>query len=118
VLAWPEELKEIKPALRRAHSAGIDVSVLCFGPDDNSVGRSYQHEVADPEEVSTSLGCRLFVLVADREQVIIGGFLNDGAWAIMTDDPANVVLASEFVHFDMSIQFLIKRLSGSEVLEA
>jgi EmrB/QacA subfamily drug resistance transporter len=104
LLAWPDELGEMTQALRRAHSAGVNVNVLCFGETDEPVGRVQTHVMAPPKDVFESLGCRLLVLVADLEQVVIAGFVDDEAWGILTDDPAVVAVASEFVHFDMAVQ--------------
>src|SRR5581483_9965556 len=63
------------------------------------VGHTYRHEFSPPEVVLENLGCRLLVVAADREQVLIGGFLNGSAdsWGVFADDPAVVLLAVERV---------------------
>jgi HTH-type transcriptional regulator, sugar sensing transcriptional regulator len=110
---WPEELEDLEPALRRAERAGTDIGMVYFG-DGDGVGHSFRQLLATPEQVAQGLGCRLLVVVSDREEVLIAGLLGDQARGITTDSPAIVALAAEFVRFDISIQRWASRLEPEE----
>jgi sugar-specific transcriptional regulator TrmB len=112
---WPEDLCLIKPLVRKADRAGIDVSVMSFGEDDDPVGRTYSHRFSTPEVVYRNLGCRLLVVVADRQEVLIGGFLEDDAWGVYADDPAVVLVAVEYVRHDIAMQVLAERVGPDKV---
>jgi hypothetical protein len=108
ILTWPEEYKVLEPALRRAEKDGVDISMVLFGSESEVVGRAFEHVFASGPEVMGDLGCRLHVLVSDHEAVVVAGLLEDEAWGVFTDDPAVVMLASEFIVFDMSVQHFVK----------
>ncbi|MFJ9590783.1 TrmB family transcriptional regulator [Streptomyces acidicola] len=110
LIAFPEELAPLEPPLRRAYSSGVDVFVAGFGADgEQSYGQAFSHATAPADELAEDTGCRLFVLVADRQELVVAGFTDDGAWGAFTDDPAIVMMASEFARIDISIQEFIKR---------
>jgi sugar-specific transcriptional regulator TrmB len=116
VLAWPEDIAPIKSALRRAHTSGVTVRVLTMGLDPDPVGHTFEHIEGPPDEVLSTLGSRMFVFVADLEQTVIAGFSEFDSWGIFTDDPAVIAVASQFVRFDMTVQLMMKRLSGQSVI--
>jgi sugar-specific transcriptional regulator TrmB len=117
VSSWPEELVDIKVTVREAERRGVDVSVMSFGPDDEPVSRTYTHQFSRPEVVLQNLGCRLFVVAADRREVLIGGFANGDAWGVYADDPAVVLVAVEYVRHDIAMQLLAERLGPERVEE-
>lgn len=114
---WQEELKAVKPLVVQADRAGVDVSIMSFGPDPEPVGRTYFHQFSSPEVVQGNLGCRLLVVVADRQEVLIGGFLNGDAWGVYADDPAVVLVAVEYVRHDIAMQLLAERVGPDKVRE-
>jgi sugar-specific transcriptional regulator TrmB len=114
---WPEEVQTLGPALTRAHRKKIQVGVMHFGSELIGVGDSMQHTSGDPEEVMAQLGCRLMVLVSDREQAVVAGLLDDEAWGIHTDDPSTVALATEFIVFDMFVQHVFGKLGREKIAE-
>ena len=114
---WPEDLAPLKPLVGKADRAGIDVSVMSFGEDDQPVGRTYSHRFSTPDVVYRNLGCRLLVVVADRQEVLIGGFLDDDAWGVYADDPAVVLVAVEYVRHDIAMQILAERVGPEKVRE-
>ncbi|HVW35062.1 MAG TPA: helix-turn-helix domain-containing protein [Acidimicrobiia bacterium] len=118
VSIWPEELGSLQPVLAQADAAGVDISLMTFGPDE-TVGRTYHHEFSPPEVVLENLGCRLLVVAADRRDVLIGGFLNGAgdAWGVYADDPAIVLLAVEYVRHDIAMHVLVDRVGADRVRE-
>ena len=116
VSIWPQELETLRGVLQQAEGAGVDISLMAFGPDE-AVGHTYHHEFSPPEVVLENLGCRLMVVAADREQVLIGGFLNGSgdAWGVFADDPAVVLLAVEYVRHDIAMHVLVDRVGADLV---
>jgi sugar-specific transcriptional regulator TrmB len=112
---WPEEYAPLHPLVERADRRGVDISVMSFGPDEAPVGHTYLHEFSPPEVVLENLGCRLFVVVADRQQAVIGGFVNGDAWGVYTDNPAVVLLAVEYVRHDIALHLIAKHFEADEV---
>jgi len=117
VSGWPDELTAIKPLVRRADRAGVDVSVMSFGEDDDPVGKTYCHKFSQPDVVLQNLGCRLLVVAADRAQVLIGGFLNGDAWGVYADDPAVVLVSVEYVRHDIAMQIIAERVGPEKIRE-
>jgi len=116
VSIWPQELETLRGVLEQADGAGVEVSLMAFGPGE-AVGHTYRHEFSPPEVVLENLGCRLLVVAADREQVLIGGFLNGSAdsWGVFADDPAVVLLAVEYVRHDIAMHVLVDRVGAERV---
>jgi sugar-specific transcriptional regulator TrmB len=104
MLVWPEDYRVLEPSLRRAEKDGVDIAAVIFGPEEPVVGRAFEHIFASGRDVMGDLGCRLVVLVSDREAVVVAGLLEDEAWGVFTDDPAVVMLAGEFIFFDITVQ--------------
>jgi sugar-specific transcriptional regulator TrmB len=116
VLGWPEELHDLRRALARAQTGGAAVKILSFGEFVDPVGEVHLHRSGSAESVVELFSGRLLVLIADLEEIIVAGFVDDEAWGILTDDPAVITLGSHFVRFDMSVQLLMTRLEGDPVL--
>jgi sugar-specific transcriptional regulator TrmB len=111
---WPEEIEPLKPVARQAESAGVEISVVVFGPDPEPVGHTTSHRFSTPEVVLENLGCRLLVVAADREQAVIGGIMDGDAWGVYTDDPAVVLVAVEYVRHDIAMHLIAQRLAPDD----
>jgi hypothetical protein len=90
---------------------------MSFGEDDDPVGRTYSHQFSTPDVVHANLGCRLLVVAADRQEVLIGGFLEHDAWGVYADDPAVVLVAVEYVRHDIAMQVFADRVGPDKVRE-
>jgi HTH-type transcriptional regulator, sugar sensing transcriptional regulator len=90
--------------VRKADRADVDVSVMSFDDDGEPVGRKYSHQFSTPDVVHRNLGCRLLVVAADRQEALIGDFLEHDAWGVYADDPAVVLVAVEYVRHDIAMQ--------------
>lgn len=106
VSGWPDDLQELKPSVRVAEEAGVQVSTVVFGRDADPVGRTTEHRYSSPETVEANLGRRLLVVTADRAQAVIGGLAGDRTWGLYTDDPATVLLAVDFVRHDIAMHLI------------
>ncbi len=111
---WPAEIEPLKPLARRAEADGVDVSAVVFGDDPDPVGRTTRHRFSSPTVALENLGCRLLVVVADREQAVIGGVVNDDAWGVYTDDPAVVLVAVEYVRHDIAMHLIAEKFAAED----
>jgi len=118
VSGFPEEIEALKPLVRRAESAGVEVTAVVFGDDADPVGSTFSHRFSSPEVVLENLGCRLLVLVADREQAVIGGAVEEEGWGVFTDDPAVVLVAVEYVRHDIALHLIAERFATAEEFDS
>jgi HTH-type transcriptional regulator, sugar sensing transcriptional regulator len=117
VSAWSPELEEFAPALSRADQRGVELSIMCFGDEFDPIGHTQMHRFASPEVVLERVGCRLVVIAADREEVLIGGIVEGGGvWGVFSDDPAVVLVAVEYIRHDIAFQILVDRM-GIDAVE-
>ncbi len=114
VSGWPDDLGELKPLVRRAGDEGVDVQVVVFGEDKEPVGSTTTHRFSSPEVVLENLGCRLLVVSSDREQVVIGGFVDDDGWGVYSDDPAVVLVAVEYVRHDIAMHLIADKFAPDD----
>ncbi|MEU5878262.1 helix-turn-helix domain-containing protein [Spirillospora sp. NPDC047279] len=111
---WPEEMARLHGGVRAAQDRGVDVSVVAFG-EVEEVGHVYAHRYSAPKAVLDDLGYRLFVVVADRREAVVGGFGEGEAWGIYTGDPAVALMAAEYVRQDAALQILAERVGAAEL---
>ncbi|MEJ8278542.1 TrmB family transcriptional regulator [Pseudonocardia spirodelae] len=109
VLGWPEDVQPLRSTIRRAEEHGVDVATVVFGPDDDPIGWFTEHRFSAPEVVEDNLGRRMLVVVADRDQAVIGGMTEDKTWGMYTDDPAAVQLAHLYVRLDIAMHRVADR---------
>ncbi len=122
VSIWPDELRDLLPALESARRRGVEVIGILFGPladvaPDESVPRLalHEHRYSSPEVVLSRLRHRVFVVVADRDAVLIAGADDHGTWGMWSDDPAVVLVAAEYVRHDIALQVIVGQAGGSEL---
>lgn len=115
VSIWPEETARLEPALRQAADRGVDVTMLVFGEETAPVGVTYRHRFSPPDFVLDYLGYRLFAVVGDTRQAVIGGMEAGDGWGIYSDNPAVVLLATEYVRHDIAMQLLGEQFGSAEV---
>ncbi len=114
---WPEELGPLNALVHEARERGVTITVMSFGETEQPVEHTYVHTISAPAVVLENLGCRLFVAVADRAEVVMGGFDGDEAWGVFTDNPAVVLVAVEYVRHDIAMQLMAQHFDGDEVLD-
>lgn len=113
---WPEELGPLDALVREAKQRGVTITVMSFGETERPVDHTYVHTISAPAVVLENLGCRLFVAVGDRAEVVMGGFDENEAWGVYTDNPAVVLVAVEYIRHDIAIQLMAGHFEGDEVL--
>jgi len=89
--------------------------MLVFGEDTPEVGRTYRHRYSPPEFVLQYLGYRLFGVVGDSREAVIGGFQEGTGWGVYSDNPAVVLLATEYVRHDIAMQIIGTHLGADRV---
>ena len=121
--AWGDELGEFNTALARAGARGVDASILHFGDlaplaaTMPVLRHAYPHVFAPPDVVLERVGCRLLIVVADRDAVLVGGAVDDSMWGVYSDDPALVLVAIEYVRHDIAFLVLARRVGLDAVNE-
>jgi len=115
VSVWPEEFDELQPAVTEAEARGVDVTMLMFGEDTAEIGHTYRHRFSSPEFVLSYIGYRFFVVVGDSRQSVVGGFEASSGGGIYSDNPAFVLLATEYVRHDIAMQ-LMGSLFGKDIV--
>ena len=117
VSIWPEELTRLRPVLNQASERGVDVTMLVFGEDAEPIGHTYRHRFSPPDFVLNYLGYRLFVVVSDDGQSVVGGSRGADAWGVYTDNPAVVMLSMEYVRHDIAMQLLGSQFGAQQVTD-
>jgi sugar-specific transcriptional regulator TrmB len=116
VSAWSDEVEALMPSLKRAEHRGVEVSLMRFGHDIEPIGHTSVHLFAPADMVLERVGCRLVVIAADREEVLIGGVVEGGSvWGVFSDDPAVVLVAIEYIRHDIAFQILVEHLGLEQV---
>ena len=112
---WPEEMTELRGAVARAEARGVAITTIAFGDLGSPVGHTYHHALSTPEVVLENLGCRMLTVVGDRQEAVIGGFTETGAWGVYTDNPAVVLLAVEYIRHDIAIQLMGNHFDADQI---
>jgi sugar-specific transcriptional regulator TrmB len=115
VSVWPEELEVLRSSLSEAEARGLDITMLVFGEETSEVGFTYRHRYSSPEFVMDYLGHRLFCVVGDSQWAVIGGFREEAGWGVYSDNPAVVLLSTEYVRHDIAMQILGDHLGTEQV---
>ena len=115
---WQNQLDALQEALKAARARGVDLRLVLFGERaDPALGRVYYHHFVDPKVVEGRLRTRLFVVVRDHEEVMVGNLTESEAWAVRTRDPALVLVAEEYVRHDvvlaeMTLAYGVEKLTA------
>ncbi|MGY1698185.1 TrmB family transcriptional regulator [Geodermatophilus sp. SYSU D00766] len=112
---WPEEMAALRESVTSAEARSVAVTAIAFGDVGDPVGRTYRHELSTPEVVLENLGCRMLTVVGDRQEAVIGGFTETGAWGVYTDNPAVVLLSVEYVRHDIAIQLMGHHFDAEQI---
>lgn len=107
---WPDEALEILPTLWRQHDRGVEVTSMYYGVPEGFPGRAFAHEYSSPEKVQSIVGCRMFSVVADHREALVGAAEGEFIWGMWSDDPAVAMLAAEYIRHDIVIQVMAKEL--------
>jgi len=108
---WPRGAEELRATATAAIERGVEVTSVVFGNDVDFPGQVIEHEYSDPKTVLEVMGCLFYVAVADQSEAIIGIRENNTTWGVWSDDLAIVSLALQYVHHDISMQLMGKRLA-------
>lgn len=100
---WQNQLDALLNGLKAVAARGINLRLVLFGERaDPALGKVYYHHFVDPKVVEGRLKARLFVVVRDHEEAVVGNLVEQGdAWAVRTRDPALVLVAEEYVRHDV-----------------
>lgn len=114
---WPEDLPSYRRAIKTATDRGVEAFTICYGPAHDLPGRTYQHRYSSPEVVLDRVGCKLSLVVADHNQVVIAGSTPDVVWGIWSDDPVVSLMAGEHVRHDIALQLVAAQLDEAGLID-
>jgi sugar-specific transcriptional regulator TrmB len=109
LMLFAEELTLIADDLQAAEQRGIEVTTVLIGESDTEIGTMYRHRFRDAEHVAARLGCRLFLVVVDIDDLLISAAVDDHIAGMYTNEPAMVLVALELIRHDAAIQALADR---------
>ncbi|MBK3496523.1 TrmB family transcriptional regulator [Viridibacillus sp. YIM B01967] len=114
--AWSHIVATIEVPIREKEK-DIPIFAVLFGAEDVSFGHTYHHNYMPPEIVSERMGGYLTILIRDNEEALIAKFSDRGSeWAIKSQDPALVLVATEYIRHDIMVEEVINAY-GPEKLE-
>lgn len=119
---WLSIWSDVAPSLTRGATAraraGVDVTTVAFGPLGAFPGHVQQHEYLSPDVTEQRLGCRLYLVAADHQEVVIACAEGDDWRGMWSDDLSVALMAAEHVRFDITIQILCKYMDEHGGFEA
>lgn len=113
---WSDLVPEIEAVIREKEK-DIPIFTVLFGAEDVNFGHTYHHNYMPPEIVSERMGGYLTILIRDDKEALIAKFSDRGSeWAIKSEDPALVLVATEYIRHDIMVEEVISAY-GPEKLE-
>ncbi len=107
---WPDDLPSYRRAIANAADRGVEAFTICYGAAPDLPGRVYEHRYSSPDVVLDRVGCKLSLVVADHNQVVIAGSTPEVVWGIWSDDPVVSLVAAEHVRHDIALQLVATHL--------
>jgi len=123
---WDARIPTFVEPVRRAQERGVKVFSVLFEERDRDkgrrtparLGRTFYHDYMPPRVVERRLGGHLHIAARDSEEVVIAQFVERGApWAVRTQDPALVLIATEHIRADVMFDVIVPDV-GAERLDA
>jgi len=115
---WPDLLPALKRSAAARANDGVDIASIVFGELASFPGLVVSHEYLSPEVTEKRLGCRLYIVAADHQEVVVATAEGDTWQGMWSDDLAVSLMAAEHVRFDMTIQILCRNMDASGDYEA
>lgn len=115
---WEKQVPLIKEAIDQRVEDDIHIFSILFGAPNTQLGLTFHHNYMPPEVVKERMGGHLTIAARDGEEVLIANFTeNSFAWAVKTQDPALVLVATEYIRHDIMIEEITKEF-GPDKLDA
>ncbi len=108
---WPPGAEDVRETASRLVERGVDVTSVIKGEFPGFPGLSLQHRFGDPVALREAIGCRFYVVVADRSEALIGVREGERTWGFWSDDLAVVMLTQQFALHEVTIQEMAAALS-------
>jgi len=115
---WPDLLPALKRSAAARANDGVDIASIVFGEVASFPGLVVSHEYLSPAVTEERLGCRLYIVAADHQEVVIATAEGENWQGMWSDDLAVSLMAAEHVRFDMTIQILCRNMAVSGDYEA
>lgn len=116
---WSPQEQDMRPPLERADRRGVKMFSMVFSESPvNLPGHIYYHDYLPLDVVQSRLKGRHTIVVRDNREVLIGKLLHeDSSWAVVTQDPALVMVAREFVIHDISMDLMIREFGREKLMQ-
>ncbi|WP_346353906.1 TrmB family transcriptional regulator [Azotosporobacter soli] len=115
---WEPQATLLSQSVACAEERGVNVCSIVFGNAACRLGTTFHHDYMPADVVKARIGGQLTLAVKDRQEVIIANFLDHGAsWAVKTQDPALVLVATEYVRHDIMIEAVMRHFGADKLDE-
>ena len=115
---WPDVAPGLVRGATARSRADVNITSVAYGSIGAFPGLVQQHEYLSPEVTEERLGCRLYLAVADHQEVVIACAEGSDWRGIWSDDLSVALLAAEHVRFDITIQILCTYMETAKGYEA
>jgi sugar-specific transcriptional regulator TrmB/putative sterol carrier protein len=113
---WPEELRELRPALLAAERRGVACYVLSYGPLDAALPRLVEHSVTPLQHLQVAAQGRWLTAAADMERCLMVQVTGpERAMGLWTDFAGLATLIGGAIQHDIYLMVVARHL-GEETL--
>lgn len=107
---WPDIAEDVRATAADRARNEVEVVSVTYGSVGSFPGYGVLHEYLDPATTEGLMGCRLYLAVADHQEVVIAAAEGDAWRGVWTDDLSVALLAAEHVRYDVSMQVLCRHI--------
>lgn len=113
---WEPQVGLIKDSVNKRVNDGLHVFSMLFGAPDTKLGVTTHHDYTAPEVAEERMNGRLTIVARDNVEVLIANFSPVATgWAVITQDPALVLIAMEYIRHDIIFAEITKELGPQKV---
>ncbi|MBP2664139.1 MAG: transcriptional regulator, TrmB family [Firmicutes bacterium] len=115
---WNPQASVLVRNVQEAENRDVKVVSMVFGDKSCRLGATFHHDYMTADVVKERIGGKLTTLARDKEEAIIANFVNgEASWAVKTQDPALVLIATEFIRHDIMIEAITRHFGPAKLDE-
>lgn len=115
---WAPQVPAIKQAVERHLQEHVHVFSVLFGAPETNIGVTFHHDYITPEVVEERTRGHLTIVARDGREVLIANFSDKTTtWAVRTQDPVLVLVATEFIRHDIMVEKMTSRFGPEKLNE-
>lgn len=113
---WHPQASLLCEEVQKAESRHVKVLSMIFGDESCRLGATFHHDYMTADVVKARIGGKLTTIARDQKEAIIANFVNNEvSWAVKTQDPALVLIATEFIRHDIMIEAITRHFGPKEL---